>query len=193
MEKVGVLALQGAFQEHIDVLHQLGVDPPAIRLPSDLQGLDGLVIPGGESSTMTRLMEEYDLSAPLKRLVGQGLPTMGTCAGMVLLAHHVSGMDAATLGAIDMDVRRNAFGRQVDSFETDIDIPALGGPSFHAVFIRAPYIERVGDEVEVLAQLPDGVPVAAKQRNALALAFHPELTPDARLHNYFLDIVRGKR
>ena len=193
MQKVGVLALQGAFQEHIDILRQLGVDAPAIRLPAELQGLDGLVIPGGESTTMLRLMEEYDLTAALKRLVGQGLPTMGTCAGMVLLARHASGMDTATLGAMDMDVRRNAFGRQVDSFETDIDVPVLGAPLFRAVFIRAPYIERVGDEVEVLAQLPDGVPVAARQGNAVALAFHPELTGDARLHSYFLDIVKGKR
>jgi len=193
MVRIGVLALQGAFAEHIALLDRLEVQAFPIRLAHDLSTLDGLVIPGGESTTMLHLIKEYDLAAPLKGLALDGLPIMGTCAGMVMLAKHASGMDQQTLGAMDIAVKRNAFGRQVDSFEADLDIPALGEPPFHAVFIRAPFIERAGDGVEVLARLPDGPDVAARQGKLVALAFHPELTDDLRLHSFFLQVVRGER
>ena len=193
MKKIGVLALQGAFVEHIALLRRLDVEAFPVRLPRELEGLDGLVIPGGESTTIGRLMREYDLMTPLRRLAKEGFPMMGTCAGMILLAKQVSGIDVEPLGAMDIAVRRNAFGRQVDSFETDLEIPVIGEPPFHAVFIRAPFIESTGDGVEVLARLPDGTSVAARQGNMLALAFHPELTDNLRLHEYFLSIVRGER
>lgn len=193
MKKIGVLALQGAFVEHIALLRRLDVEAFPVRLPRELEGLDGLVIPGGESTTIGRLMREYDLMTPLRRLAKEGFPMMGTCAGMILLAKQVSDIDVEPLGAMDIAVRRNAFGRQVDSFETDLEIPVIGEPPFHAVFIRAPFIESTGDGVEVLARLPDGTSVAARQGNMLALAFHPELTDNLRLHEYFLSIVRGER
>ena len=192
LRKIGVLACQGAFAEHIALLNQLNVDAFAVRLTREIEGLDGLIIPGGESTTISRLIREYDLISPLSKLCKQGFPVMGTCAGMILLAKKVSNTDGiAPLGAMDIDVKRNAFGRQVDSFETDLTIPDIGDPPFHSVFIRAPLIERVGDGVETIAQLPDGTAVAARQGNMLALAFHPELTDDPRLHSYFLSIVNG--
>lgn len=192
MKKIGVLALQGAFAEHITILLLLGVEAVPIRLPRELEGLDGLIIPGGESTTVSRLMREYDLSAPLIDLSSDGFPIMGTCAGMILLARKSAGVNGIQpLEAMDIEVRRNAFGRQVDSFETELKIPVIGEPLFHSVFIRAPYIERAGDGVEVLARLCDGTGVAARQGNMLALAFHPELTDDPRLHSYFLSIVNG--
>jgi len=193
MKRIGVLALQGDFVEHIALLHRLKVEALPVRLPRELDGLDGLIIPGGESSTIGKLVMEYDLMAPLRGLAKEGFPIMGTCAGMILLARRVSALSLEPLGAMDIDVRRNAFGRQVNSFETDLEIPVIGEPSFHAVFIRAPLIERVGDGVVVLAGLPDGTGVAARQGNMLALAFHPELTDDLRLHSYFLDMVNGDR
>jgi 5'-phosphate synthase pdxT subunit len=189
--KIGVLALQGAFEEHLACLDKLKVEASAVRLQSELQGIDGLVIPGGESTTMARLMRDYGLTAPLRKIIRSGLPVMGTCAGMIVLSHKIADVGAPTLDVMDIVVHRNGFGRQVDSFETDIAIPAIGKPPFHAVFIRAPFIERVGDRVEVLARLPNGTIIAARQGNILALAFHPELTGDLRLHSYFLDIVRG--
>ena len=193
MVRIGVLALQGAFVEHVALLEKLEVQAFPIRLARELTALDGLIIPGGESTTMLHLMKEYGLGAPLKGLALGGLPIMGTCAGMVMLAKHASAMDRETLGAMDIDVKRNAFGRQVDSFETDLDIPAIGEPPFHAVFIRAPFIERAGDGVEVLAKLADGAVVAARQGKLIALAFHPELTSDLRLHTFFVEVVRGER
>jgi len=193
MKKIGVLALQGAFVEHISLLNHLKVEAVPIRLPQELRGLGGLIIPGGESTTIARLMKEYDLMAPVRELALDGFPIMGTCAGMVLLAKNVSGINSETLDAMDIGVKRNAFGRQVDSFETDLEIPAIGEPHFHAVFIRAPHIERAGDGVEVLAKLPNGTGVAARQGKMVALAFHPELTSDLRLHAYFMSIVRGER
>jgi len=193
MRKIGVLAQQGAFAEHMAMLCRLGVESVAVRLPEELEGLDGLIIPGGESTSIGKLIRDYDLREPLRRLAEQGLPIMGTCAGMILLAKRVSGLDMEPLGVMDISVKRNAFGRQVDSFETDLDIPAIGAPPFHAVFIRAPYIERVGDGVDTLAWLPNGIGVAARQGNMVALAFHPELTNDFRLHDYFCGIVRGER
>jgi len=193
MKRIGVLAQQGAFVEHIAMLCRLGVESVAVRLPEELEGLDGLIIPGGESTSIGKLIRDYDLREPLRRLAEQGLPIMGTCAGMILLAKRVSGLNLESLGVMDISVKRNAFGRQVDSFETDLDIPAIGAPPFHAVFIRAPNIERVGDGVDTLAWLPNGIGVAARQGNMVALAFHPELTNDLRLHDYFCGIVRGER
>jgi len=193
LKRIGVLALQGAFVEHIALLRRLDVEAFPIRLPRELDGLDGLVIPGGESTTIGRLMSEYNLMAPLRRLAKEGFPIMGTCAGMILLAKQVSDINVELLAVMDIDVRRNAFGRQVDSFETDLEIPVIGELPFHAVFIRAPFIARAGDGVEVMSRLPDGTGVAARQGNVLALAFHPELTDDLRLHDYFLSMVCGER
>lgn len=192
-KKIGVLAQQGAFVEHIALLRRLDVEAFPVRLPQELEGLDGLIIPGGESTTIGKLMKEYDFTEPVRRLALEGFPILGTCAGMILLARRVSGLNLEPLGAMDIDVRRNAFGRQVDSFETDLEIPVIGEPPFHCVFIRAPFIERVGDGVEILTRLPNGIGVAARQGKMVALAFHPELTNDLRLHAYFLSIVRGER
>lgn len=189
MMKIGVLALQGAFVEHSQVIQRLGAEAVTVRLPSQLLGLDGLIIPGGESTTMSRLLAEYHLIQPLKELAKGGLPILGTCAGMILMAKSVPDFTLQTLGLMDITVRRNAFGSQVDSFEADLEMPVLGQPSFHAVFIRAPIIEAADSTVEVLARLPDGAAVAARQGRMLAVAFHPELTPDVRLHQYFLDTV----
>jgi 5'-phosphate synthase pdxT subunit len=150
------------------------------------------VIPGGESTTIGKLMRDYRLADELRALIQEGMPVLGTCAGMVALAKNLSGTDQETLGVMDIEVRRNAFGRQLDSFEADLDIPALGPAPFHAVFIRAPVIERVGSGVEVLASLPGGPPVAVREGNVVATAFHPELTPDPRLHEYFLALVDDK-
>ena len=192
MKKIGVLALQGAFSEHIAALHQLGVMAFPLRLPGDMKGIVGLVIPGGESTAISRLMTEYQLTGEIIKFVNRGLPVFGTCAGMIILAKKVSGLDGQPLGIIDIDVQRNAFGRQVDSFEADIEVPVLGQTPFHAVFIRAPRIDRVGQNVDVLASLPDGTAVAARQGNIVVAAFHPELTTDLRFHEYFLNIVEGK-
>ena len=193
--RVGVLALQGAFVEHIEILRRLGVEAVEVRLPQEFDGLDGLIIPGGESTTMGKLAVTYGLLDPIRRMARKGKPIWGTCAGMILLAKDV-GRRQPLLGLMDIVVRRNAFGRQVDSFETDLAIPALdavGAPSergkpFHAVFIRAPLIESVGKGVEVLARLEDGAIVAAREGKLLATAFHPELTEDTRFHRYFLSL-----
>ena len=191
--KIGVLASQGAFAEHISILQRLDIEAVPVRLPRDLRGLDGLVIPGGESSSIGKLMADYNLVSEMRDMLKNGLPALGTCAGMILLAKKISDSSFEPLGVMDITVKRNAFGRQVDSFEADLDIPAIGEPAFHAVFIRAPVIERVGDGVEVMAHLDDGTAVAARQGNLLALAFHPELTTDLRLHAYFLNLVeRGQ-
>ncbi len=187
MATIGVLALQGDFREHREVLERLEIAAPEVRLPKDLEGLDGLIIPGGESTTIIRLMRTSDLLDPLRKLAGDGFPIWGTCAGMILLAKRLDDTGIPALDAMDMAVRRNAFGRQVDSFEADLHVPVLGEPLFRAVFIRAPIIEDVGPDVEVLARLPDGVPVAARQGHLLATAFHPELTSDDRFHRYFLE------
>jgi 5'-phosphate synthase pdxT subunit len=190
--KVGVLALQGTFIEHIDILRQLGVEAPPIRLRHELDRLDGLIIPGGESTTMLRLMDSFELIQPIRELALDGLPIWGTCAGMVLLAKDVSNYEMETLGLMDTKVRRNAFGSQVDSFEADLDIPIVGEEPFHAIFIRAPIIEEAKPGVEILSHLPDGTVVAIRQNQLLACAFHPEFTDDLRFHNYFLDIVGRK-
>ena len=188
--KIGVLALQGAFEEHLACLNCLKVEASAVRLQRELQGLDGLIIPGGESTTMARLMRDYGLTALLRKLIRSGFPVMGTCAGMIVLSHKIADVGAPTLDAMDIRVHRNGFGRQIDSFETDLSIPVIGKRPYPAVFIRAPFIEHIGDGVEVLARLSDGTAVAARQGNMLALSFHPELTDDLRLHAYFLEIVR---
>ncbi len=187
--KIGILALQGAFWEHLGILEGLGVEPALVRLPGELEGLNGLIIPGGESTTMSKLMLEYQLDQPLKDRALAGFPVLGICAGMVLLAKRISDSSLQTLGLMDMGVRRNAFGSQADSFETDLQIPALGQEPFHGVFIRAPVIERANSTVELLARLDDGRAVAARQGKLLAAAFHPELGSDLRLHRYFLDMV----
>jgi len=190
--RVGVLALQGTFIEHIGILRQLGVEAPPIRLPRELDTLDGLIIPGGESTTMLRLMESFELIQPVKEMARYGLPVWGTCAGMILLAKDVSNYEMETLGLMDMKVRRNAFGSQVDSFEADLEIPLVGGEPFHAVFIRAPIIEEAKPSVEILSRLPDGTIVAIRQNRLLGCAFHPEFTDDSRFHSYFLNMISQK-
>ncbi|MGQ9521914.1 MAG: pyridoxal 5'-phosphate synthase glutaminase subunit PdxT [Anaerolineae bacterium] len=189
--RIGVLALQGAFIEHKNVLNRLGVQPVEVRLPEHLEGLNGLIIPGGESTTMGLLAQKWGLLEPLRAFARSGRPVWGTCAGMILLAKEiVDGVPGQPiLGLMDITVRRNAFGRQVDSFEADLEIPVLGDLPFHAVFIRAPVIERVGASVDVLASLDDGTAVAVRQGNLLATAFHPELTSDDRFHRYFVKLA----
>jgi len=184
--RIGVLALQGAFVEHITMLRSLGVEAVPVRLPAGLEGLDGGVIPGGESTTIGKLLIRFGLLEPLRRTIGQGTPVYGTCAGMILLARDSGMATQPTLGEMDIVVRRNAFGRQLDSFEQDIAIPALGDEPFHAVFIRAPAIARLGPDARELARLGDGTIVAAQQGALLATAFHPELSGDTRLHERFV-------
>jgi 5'-phosphate synthase pdxT subunit len=191
--KIGVLAAQGAFAEHIDKLRQLGVETMPVRLPGELEGLDGLVIPGGESTSISKLLLAYQMADKIRILAGGGLPVLGTCAGTILLAKKNSDGYPEPLGVMDMTVKRNAFGRQKESFETDLSIPVLGEKPFHGVFIRAPLIEKVADDVEILARLDEGTIVAARQGKILALAFHPELTDDLRFHQYFLDIITGRQ
>ena len=189
--KIGVLAAQGAFAEHIDTLRKLDTEAQPVRLPEHLLSVDGLIIPGGETTTISRLLNAYDMMPVIRRLAGEGMPILGTCAGMILLARHVVGDETPVLELMDITVRRNAFGRQVDSFEADLEIPAFGEEPYPAVFIRAPYIESADGNVEILATLADGTIVAVRQDNLLATAFHPELTNDLRFHRYFLDMVRG--
>jgi 5'-phosphate synthase pdxT subunit len=191
MTRIGVLALQGDFAEHIGIFQRLGIAAQEVRHPQELTGLDGLVIPGGESTTVARLISEFALLEPLRERAQNGFPIWGTCTGMIVLAQRASELEWPTLGALAIAVQRNAFGRQVDSFETDLDVPALGEQAFHAVFIRAPIVEEVDDGVEVLAKLENGKAVAVRQANALATAFHPELTEDDRFHRYFIDMVRA--
>ena len=187
--KIGVLALQGTFIEHINCLRLLGVDAPPVRLPRDLDTLDALVIPGGESTTMLRLMEGFELIQPVREMARNGSPVWGTCAGVVLLAKDISNYEMETLGLMDTKVRRNAFGNQVDSFEADLEIPVMGDEPFHGVFIRAPIIEEAKPEAEILSRLSDGTIVAVRQDRLLACAFHPEFTDDLRFHSYFLNMV----
>jgi 5'-phosphate synthase pdxT subunit len=193
--KIGVLALQGAFREHIQMLRHLGVDAVEIRLPEQLADLDGLIIPGGESTTIGKIAAQYGLIEPIREMVAQGKSVWGTCAGMIVLAKDV-GIKQPLVGVMDVQVKRNAFGRQVDSFETDLNIPEINNGDvspFHAIFIRAPLMESVGKDVRVLAKLDDHSIVAARQDNLLATSFHPELTRDPRFHKYFLEITAGGR
>jgi len=184
--KIGVLALQGAFAEHAAILRRLGAEPVEVRRADQLADLDGLIIPGGESTTIGKLMDAYDLFEPVQRMGRAGKPIWGTCAGMIMLAQDIEGSGQPRLGLMDIGVNRNAFGRQVDSFEADLPIEELGEEPFHAVFIRAPLLTRTGPQVKVLARLQDGRMVAAEQENLLATAFHPELTGDSRFHEYFV-------
>lgn len=189
---IGVLALQGAFSEHLDVLAKLNIETRKVKKTEHLEGLAGLIIPGGESTTLGRLMTKYELFDPIKDLVQRGrLALFGTCAGMIIAASEVVGYDQPRLGVIDIAVRRNAYGRQIDSFEADLEVPAIGGPPVRAVFIRAPYIEMVGPGVEVLAE-HDGHPVMARTERVLVASFHPELTTDYRVHEYFVQQIAGK-
>jgi 5'-phosphate synthase pdxT subunit len=194
--KIGVIALQGAFIEHVRVIENLGAEAIEVRLPQNLAGIEGIIIPGGESTTILKLMHSYHLFAPLKKLIQNGLPIWGVCAGMICLAKQVSNSQQSILKPLEMmdiKVRRNAFGRQVDSFEVDIVVKPLGTKPFHSIFIRAPQIDKVGEEVETLATLEDGTVVAAKQNQILVSSFHPELTDDPRFHKYFLDLVLKSR
>jgi len=178
--------LQGAFAEHVAILRRLGAEAVEVRRPVELEGLDGLILPGGESTTIGKLMAAYQLYQPIRAMAEAGTPVWGTCAGMIMLAKDIEGSDQPRLGLMDIAVNRNAFGRQVDSFEADVPVDGLDSEPFHAVFIRAPQLTSAGEGVHVLARLADGRMVAAEQGNLLATAFHPELTDDPRLHEYFL-------
>ncbi len=181
---VGILALQGDFAAHVHMLRELGAEPREVRVPADLDGLDGLVIPGGESTTMTLGIEREQLAEPLRELAARGTPLFGTCAGLIML-------DRDHLGLMDLRAERNAFGRQVRSFEADLELDGIDGPPVRAVFIRAPWVAEHGDAVEVLAAV-DGHPVAVRQGDRLAISFHPELTGERRLHACFLELVRAR-
>jgi pyridoxal 5'-phosphate synthase pdxT subunit len=189
--KIGVLALQGDVIEHLKMLQRLGVEAIEVRTPGDLAQVDALIIPGGESTTIGKLAVEYGLDRAIPARVKDGMPVYGTCAGMIALSKEASGGEPPLLRLMNIAVRRNAYGRQVDSFETDLEVPALGGPPLHAVFIRAPMIENVGPGVEVLASL-GGKPVLARQGNMLVSAFHPELTSDDRVHRYFVEMLKDR-
>ena len=190
--RIGVLASQGAFAEHIAILRQLKVEALPVRLLQELRGLDGLIIPGGESTSISKLMLDYNLTTEIRKLAKNGLSLFGTCAGMILLANKISDSDGVDpIAVMDIAVRRNAFGRQKDSFETELSIPVLGEKPFPGIFIRAPVIEQLNSKAEILARLADDTIVAARQGKLLASAFHPELTDDLRFHQYFLDIVAG--
>lgn len=195
--RIGVLALQGDVREHCAALHGAGAEPVPVRRAAELDGLDGLVLPGGESTTIGRLLDVFDLLEPLRARQRAGLPVYGSCAGMVLLAGEVvdGRPEQPLLGGLDVTVRRNAFGSQVESFEADLPMDGVG--EVHGVFIRAPWVERAGDDVEVLARVPDGLPaagrvVAVRQGSVLATSFHPELTGDGRVHELFVRMVRGR-
>jgi 5'-phosphate synthase pdxT subunit len=190
---VGVLALQGDFREHLAVLRALGADAVPVRRPEELDRIGGLVIPGGESSVMDKLSRTFGLAEPLKTAIAGGLPVYGTCAGLIMLADRILDGIAGqqTLGGLDVEVRRNAFGSQLDSFETDLDIPVLGENPVHAVFIRAPIVESVGENATALASVADGRVVAVEQGNLLGTSFHPEITGETRFHEYFLEKVRA--
>jgi pyridoxal 5'-phosphate synthase pdxT subunit len=189
--RVGILALQGAVREHAAAIRDVGGDPVEVRLPRDLVDLDALILPGGESTTMRKLIDEYGLREPILSLARSGAPLFGTCAGMILLADRNVDGDEPLFALLDIEVRRNAYGRQLDSFEADLSAPALGEP-LHGVFIRAPVVTAVGPDIEVLATDPDGRPVAVRQGRVLATAFHPELTGDRRLHRLLLELI-GER
>ena len=180
--KIGVLALQGAFAEHCSTLRAIGVEAVEVRLPAHLEDIDGLILPGGESTAMRRLIERWEMRGPILDLAASGAPLFGTCAGLIVLARELAGDEEPVLPLLDVTVERNAFGRQLDSFETDLPVPLLGDTPVHAVFIRAPVIERAGPDVDVLARLPDGRIVAVRERNVIATSFHPELAGETRFH-----------
>ena len=191
MTTVGVLAIQGDFAEHRKSLEQLGVEVKEVRLPEQLDEIDGLIVPGGESTTIVQLIDIYKMREKLReRILDEQMPTWGTCAGMIVMAGELTDHRPTPLSLMDTVVSRNAFGRQVDSFESDLDVNGMDGPPYRAVFIRAPVFVSVGESVEVLASLDDGRPVAVKQGHMLATAFHPELTDDARMHKLFVGMVQ---
>ncbi len=196
---IGVLALQGDVREHLEALTAADASAVTVRRPEELAAVDGLVLPGGESTTMGKLLRIFDLLDPLRERLAAGMPAYGSCAGMILLASDIldTTPDAVHLNGLDITVRRNAFGRQVDSFETDLDVARVGGEPMRAVFIRAPWVERVGNGVEVLATVPEGPAagrvVAVRQGDVLATSFHPEVTGDRRVHALFADMVRERR
>ena len=191
MPKIGVLAIQGDFLEHREALARLGVESVEIRLPHQLDDVDGLIIPGGESTTIVQLIDIYDFREPLRRKAKAGMPVWGTCAGMIVISDKLTDHRPEPLGLMNIEVSRNAFGRQVDSFETDLEMGDLEGPPFRAVFIRAPVVNSVGEGVRVLATVNGGHPVAVRQGKMLATSFHPELTDDSRVHELFVRIVEG--
>ena len=180
--RIGVLALQGAFREHLDTLKAIGVDGVRVREPADLDGVSGLILPGGESTAMRKLIDEWGLRQPILDLAQRGAPLFGTCAGMILLSEEISDGDEPVFPLLDISVKRNAFGRQLDSFESELEVPVLGDRKVHAIFIRAPIVERVGSDVDVLAQLDDGRVVAVRKGSIIATAFHPELAGETRFH-----------
>jgi 5'-phosphate synthase pdxT subunit len=180
--RIGVLALQGAFREHLDTLDAIGVEGVRVREPHDLDGVSALILPGGESTTMRKLVDRWGMREPIMDLAASGAPIFGTCAGMILLAQEIAGGEPPVLPLLDVTVERNAFGRQLDSFETDVVVEPLGSTPIHALFIRAPIIERTGPGVDVLARLDDGRIVAVRERNIVATAFHPELIGETRFH-----------
>lgn len=194
MPQIGVLALQGDVAEHRSMLRAAGAEVVDVKRREQLYQIDGLIIPGGESTTIGKLLRRFEMLEPLRALVRAGLPVFGTCAGMILLADRIldAGEDQPSIGGMDIAVQRNAFGRQRESFETDLPVSALGERPMHAVFIRAPVICDVGDDVDVLARLPDGRPVAARQGRMLVSSFHPELSGDDRFHRYFLEMSRTR-
>ncbi len=187
--RIGVLALQGAVREHVNAIRDVGAEPVEVRLPRDLVDLDAIILPGGESTTMRKLIDTYGLREPIAALARRGAPMLGTCAGMILLSRRITDGDEPVFGLLDVEVRRNAYGRQLDSFEADLDVPALGDEPLHGVFIRAPVVTDVGPEAEVLARDPDGQPVAVRQGCVIATSFHPELTPDRRIHRLLAEMV----
>jgi len=187
--RIGILALQGDVREHAIALRDISAEPVEVRLPRDLVGLDGLILPGGESTTMRKLIDLYGLREPILALARAGAPMYGTCAGMILLAERIADGEEPVLGLLDITVQRNAYGRQLDSFEADLSIPSLGDEPLHGVFIRAPVVSEVGADVEVLARDPDGRPIAVRQGRVMATAFHPELTGDRRLHRLLLELI----
>ena len=189
--ELGVLAVQGDFAEHIAILRSIGLEAREVRLPEQLDALDGLIIPGGESTTLSRLMSLYDLREPISRMASEGRAVWGTCAGMIMLANEITEQDPVPLGLMDISVQRNAFGRQVDSFEQELELSPISPDPYNCIFIRAPVVIRVGSSVEVLGSLEDGRPVAVQQGNLLATAFHPELTRDTRIHEYFAGLAGG--
>jgi 5'-phosphate synthase pdxT subunit len=191
--RIGVLAVQGDFREHLETLRAIGIDGLEVRLPRDLDGLDALILPGGESTTMRRLIDRWALREPILELARGGAPIFGTCAGMIILSTEIAGGEAPVLPLLDVSVVRNAFGRQLDSFEADVEVPLLGDTPVHGVFIRAPTIERVGPGVEILARLEDGSIVAVRDGNVLATAFHPELAGETRFHRLLATLADAHR
>lgn len=190
--RIGVLAVQGDFREHLDTLRAIGVGGVEVRLPADLEGIDALILPGGESTTMRLLIDRWDLRQPILDLARTGVPVFGTCAGMIILANEIAGGEEPVLPLLDVTVHRNAFGRQLDSFETDLRVPLLGDRPMHGVFIRAPIIERVGAGVDILGRLDDGRIVAVREGNVLATAFHPELAGETRFHRLLATLAEAR-